>query len=71
MLEASITEALIALSFPVNTGLLILLNHRQREGNHHTQTIRALVEKQISPAEISEAMDKSTEAHASGGGAGP
>lgn len=39
---AAICAALVALAVPINTALLVLLNRRQKAGNHHTETIRQL-----------------------------
>ncbi len=38
----AIGGALVALAVPINTLMLVILNRRQKEGNHHTETIRQL-----------------------------
>lgn len=63
MITGEVAEVVVAISFPINTGLLILLNRRQIEGNHHTQTIRTLVEKQITPEGVTSAIDAAVEHH--------
>lgn len=38
----AIGAALVAIAVPLNTLFLVVLNRRQKEGNHHTETIRKL-----------------------------
>lgn len=57
---AAICGAIVALAVPINTAVLLVISRRQKEANHHTETIRQLAtvldggHAQIPPEELGE-----------------